>query len=172
MNRYLILPIVIPFLTAVLCLLLFRKPKLQRWIGVSGAGVLLVVALWLLLLVRNQGIQAVQIGNWPAPFGITLVADLFSAILIVLAGVLGLAVAVYSLESVDSQRQSFGYYPLMYFLLMGVCGAFLTGDLFNLYVWFEVMLMASFVLLALGGERGQMEGAIKYVTLNLLSSAI
>lgn len=172
MNRYLILPILIPLLTAVLCLLLFRKPKLQRWIGVSGAGVLLVVALWLLLLVRNQGIQAVQIGNWPAPFGITLVADLFSAILIVLAGVLGLAVAVYSLESVDSQRQSFGYYPLMHFLLVGVCGAFLTGDLFNLYVWFEVMLMASFVLLALGGERGQMEGAIKYVTLNLLSSAI
>lgn len=172
MNRYLVLPVLIPLLTAVLCLLLFRKPKLQRWIGVIGTGALLVVALWLLSYVRDRGIQAVQIGNWPAPFGITLVADVFSAVMIVLAGVLGLAVAVYSLESVDSQRQAYGYYPLMHFLLMGVCGAFLTGDLFNLYVWFEVMLMSSFVLLALGGERGQMEGAIKYVTLNLLSSAI
>lgn len=172
MNRFLILPILIPLLTAVICLLFFRKPKLQRWIGVIGAAALLLVSVWLLTFVRSEGIQAVQIGNWPAPFGITLVADLFSATMIALAGILGFAVAIYSLESVDSQRQAFGYYPLMHFLLMGVCGAFLTGDLFNLYVWFEVMLMASFVLLALGGERGQMEGAIKYVTLNLLSSAI
>ncbi len=172
MNRYLILPLLIPLVTAVLCLLFFRKPRIQRWIGVVGAGVLLAVSIWLLAFVWNQGIQAVQIGNWQAPFGITLVADLFSATMVVLAGVLGFAVAIYSLESIDDQRQAFGYYPLMHFLLMGVCGAFLTGDLFNLYVWFEVMLMSSFVLLALGGERGQMEGAIKYVTLNLISSAI
>jgi multicomponent Na+:H+ antiporter subunit D len=78
---------------------------------------------------------------------------------------------VYSFASIDVQRESFGYYPLLHILLMGVCGAFLTGDIFNLYVWFEVMLIASFVLLALGGERAQLEGAIKYVTLNLISSA-
>ncbi|GAB4480189.1 MAG: Na+/H+ antiporter subunit D [Anaerolineales bacterium] len=172
MAHYLVLPLVVPLLSGVLGLLSFRKPKLQRWIGVSGSAVLLVVALWLLKTIWDEGIQVIQIGNWPAPYGITLVADLFSGVMIVLASVLGLAVAIYSMESVDSQRQAFGYYPLMQFLLMGVCGAFLTGDLFNLYVWFEVMLMASFVLLALGGERGQMEGAIKYVTLNLISSAI
>jgi multicomponent Na+:H+ antiporter subunit D len=107
-----------------------------------------------------------------APFGITLVADLLSAIMVVLAGLMGLAVAVYSLASIDQQREAFGYYPLLHILLMGVCGAFLTGDIFNLYVWFEVMLIASFVLLALGSERPQIEGAIKYVTLNLMSSAI
>jgi multicomponent Na+:H+ antiporter subunit D len=72
----------------------------------------------------------------------------------------------------DVQREQFGYYPFFQILLMGVCGAFLTGDIFNLYVWFEVMLVASFVLMALGGERAQTEGAIKYVTLNLMSSAI
>ena len=72
----------------------------------------------------------------------------------------------------DRRREAFGYYPLVHALLLGVCGAFLTGDLFNLYVWFEVMLMASFVLLALGGERAQLHGAIKYVTLNLVSSAV
>jgi multicomponent Na+:H+ antiporter subunit D len=71
-----------------------------------------------------------------------------------------------------SNRESFGYYSFFHFLLMGVSGVFLTGDLFNLYVWFEVMLMASFVLLALGGEKSQLEGAIKYVTLNLISSAL
>ncbi len=92
--------------------------------------------------------------------------------MVLLAAVIGLAVAVYSLADLDEPRVRFGYYPLLQVLLMGVCGAFLTGDLFNLYVWFEVMLTASFVLLALGGGKAQMEGAIKYVTLNLLSSAI
>ncbi len=99
-------------------------------------------------------------------------ADLFSAIMVVLAGLIGLTVALYSIGSIDQAREAFGFHPLYHFLLMGVCGAFLTGDIFNLYVWFEVMLTASFVLLALGGERSQLEGAIKYVALNLFSSAL
>jgi multicomponent Na+:H+ antiporter subunit D len=81
-------------------------------------------------------------------------------------------VTLYSLISMDVRRASFGYYPLLLILLMGVCGAFLTGDLFNLYVWFEVLLMASFALLTLGGERGQIEGGFKYVTLNLIASTL
>jgi multicomponent Na+:H+ antiporter subunit D len=137
-----------------------------------GAAGLLGAALGLLVSVAQSGIQVVQLGNWPAPFGITLVADLFSAIMVVLAGLMGLMVAIYSLTTMDARREAFGYYPLLHILLLGVCGAFLTGDMFNLYVWFEVMLIASFVLLALGGERAQLEGAIKYVTLNLISSAL
>ena len=112
--------------------------------------------------------QVAQTGAWPAPFGITLVADLFSAIMVVLAGLVGLAVRPILPGDHGPGAGAFGYYPLVHVLLLGVCGAFLTGDLFNLYVWFEVMLMASFVLLALGGERPQMEGGIKYVTLNLV----
>jgi multicomponent Na+:H+ antiporter subunit D len=144
----------------------------QRLLGVAGAAVSLVVAVALLAEVDHRGIQAIQIGNWPAPFGITLVADLFAAIMIVLTALIGLAVAVYSLATMDAGREAFGYYPLLHLLLMGVSGAFLTGDIFNLYVAFEVMLMASFVLMALGGERAQLEGAVKYVTLNLVSSAL
>jgi Formate hydrogenlyase subunit 3/Multisubunit Na+/H+ antiporter, MnhD subunit len=72
----------------------------------------------------------------------------------------------------DPDREQFGYYAIFHILLMGVCGAFLTGDIFNLYVWFEVMLIASFVLMVLGGERAQLEGGIKYVTLNLMASAL
>jgi multicomponent Na+:H+ antiporter subunit D len=172
MDVLLVLPIVIPLGTAALTLLLRRYRVAQRVLGVAGAAALLGVALVLLAIVRRDGIQAVQIGGWPAPFGITFVADLFSAIMVVLAGLMGLAVAIYSLVNIDQRRITFGYYPLFHVLLMGVCGAFLTGDLFNLYVWFEVMLIASFVLLAFGGERPQMEGAIKYVALNLISSAI
>jgi multicomponent Na+:H+ antiporter subunit D len=172
MKWLLALPIIIPLLAAAVSLLVWRSRQLQRLLAIAGSLALFGSALLLLGLVADQGIQAVQMGNWPAPFGITLVADLFSAIMVTLAGFIGFAVTVYSIGSVDSRREAFGYYPLLLILLMGVCGAFLTGDLFNLFVWFEVMLMASFVLLGLGGERAQMEAAIKYVTLNLVSSAL
>jgi multicomponent Na+:H+ antiporter subunit D len=166
------LPIIIPLSTAAASLMVWQSRRLQRCPATAGTLALLASGLLLLRLVSENGIQAVQMGNWPAPFGITLVADQFSAIMVTLAGFMGSAVTVYSLASMDPEREAFGYYPLLLILLMGVCGAFLTGDLFNLYVWFEVMLMASFVLLVLGGEQAQMEGAIKYVTLNLLSSAM
>ena len=172
MNLLLILPLLIPLTAAALSMLAWRWRQAQRILGIVGTALLLVSGVMLLESVSDRGIQAAQIGGWPAPFGITVVADLFSSIMVVLAGLMGLSVAVYSLATIDRARERFGYYPLLHVLLMGVCGAFLTGDLFNLYVWFEVMLMASFVLMALGGERAQMEGAIKYVTINLIASAL
>lgn len=171
MKLLLILPVIIPLMTAIIALLLHRRRAVQRGLAVGGAIALLAAGLALLQLVWTNGIQAVQFGGWPAPYGITFVADLFSAIMVVLAGLLGLMVIIYSLATIDARREVYGYYALFHILLMGVCGAFLTGDLFNLYVWFEVLLIASFVLLALGGERGQLEGGIKYVTLNLVSSS-
>jgi multicomponent Na+:H+ antiporter subunit D len=172
MRGLLAAPILIPLVTAAVALLLWRSRAAQRVLGVLGAAALCAAAVRLLIAVGDGDILAAQAGGWPAPFGITLVADLLSAIMIALAALIGLAVAVFSLFSIDSGRESFGYWPLLHVLLMGVCGAFLSGDIFNLYVWFEVMLIASFVLLALGGEKPQLEGAIKYVTLNFLSSAI
>lgn len=171
MRLLLLLPVVIPFLTAILALLFNQRRAAQRALGVIGSVGLLVAGIMLLAVVWTRGIQVTQLGGWPAPYGITFVADLFSAIMVLLAGIMGLTVTVYSLVTIDAEREKYGYYPLVQILLMGVCGAFLTGDIFNLYVWFEVLLIASFVLLALGSERAQMEGAIKYVTLNLISSA-
>ncbi len=172
MGTLLVLPILIPFVTAALCLLAWRHWRLQRALGLVGAFALFCASAALLHRVRTEGIQAVQIAGWPAPYGISMVADLFSAMMVMITGIMGAVVAVYSAGTVDQARQSFGYYPLYHVLLMGVCGAFLTGDIFNLYVWFEVMLMASFVLLALGGGQGQIEGALKYVALNLMASAV
>jgi multicomponent Na+:H+ antiporter subunit D len=172
MSALVVLPILVPLGTAVACLMARRHRRLQRGLSVAGATVLLAVAAALLYSVSSEGIQVMHSGGWPAPFGITLVADLLAAIMVLLTGITGLAVAVYSLGSIDERREAHGFHTLYHVLLMGVCGAFLTGDLFNLYVSFEIMLMASFVLLTLGGERGQLEGGIKYVTLNLLSSAI
>lgn len=172
MNNLLLLPILIPFLTAVLATLFWTKREFQRRANLVGGVAHAIAGFALLALVWEDGIQVMQIGNWPAPFGITLVADLFSAIMVAVAGLMGLVVAIYSLGSIDERREAYGYYPLLHTLVMGVSGAFLTGDMFNLYVWFEVMLITSFVLMALGGQREQLEGALKYVTINLLSSAL
>jgi len=172
MNLLLVLPILIPMSAGTAALLAHNSRTAQRWLNVLGSAALLVVAVFLLVEVERNGILALQVGSWRAPFGITLVADLFSAIMVLLTGVVGFTTAIYSLATIDPLREKYGFHQLYQFLLMGVSGAFLTGDLFNLYVWFEVLLMSSFVLLTLGGERGQMEGAIKYVALNLMSSAL
>ena len=172
MSTLVVLPILLPLATAIACLATRRRRGLQRGLSVVGAAGLLASGVALLARVSSQGIQVMNGGGWPAPFGITLVADLLAAIMVLLTGVTGLAVGVYALGSIDERREAHGFHALYHLLLMGVSAAFLTGDLFNLYVSFEIMLMASFVLLALGGERGQLEGAVKYVTLNLISSAI
>jgi multicomponent Na+:H+ antiporter subunit D len=172
MNILLVLPLLIPLLSAALSLAAWRKPRLQAWLCVAATAALLGAALALLWIAWWGEVHTTQVGAWPAPYGITLVVDLFGAIMLVMAGLMGFAVAIYSLSSIDRQRAAFGYFVLYPVMLMGVCGAFLAGDLFNLFVWFEVMLMASFVLLALGGERRQLQGAIVYITLNLVASAI
>ena len=129
-------------------------------------------ALSLFIRVQQEGILVLQAGGWPAPFGITLVADLLASMLLVATGIVGVAVTGSSFAGVDPLREASGYHGLLQVLLMGVSGAFLTGDLFNLYVWFEVMLVASFVLMALHRTRAQIEGAFKYVTLNLIASSL
>ncbi|MDZ7702996.1 MAG: Na+/H+ antiporter subunit D [Trueperaceae bacterium] len=166
------LPIIVPLATAGLLFALQPVRHVQRVVSVASASVQLALAIMLLATVSQQGILAAQMGSWPAPFGITLVADHLSAIMVVITGIMGTAVAVYSLTDIDEGRERFGYHPFYHVLLAGISGAFLTGDLFNLYVWFEVLLIASFVLIALGGDRDQLEGGIKYVLLNLVSSSL
>lgn len=166
------LPILIPLFCGAMCIIGRRSSRVQRSAALLGSLALAVVSLWLLARVWSQGILVVEMGEWPAPFGIVLVADLLGAIMVVLTGITGFATAMFSLGTIGKAHSRYGYYPLMFLLLAGVNGAFLTGDIFNLYVWFEVMLVASFSMLILGGERAQMEGAIKYVTLNLVSSAL
>jgi multicomponent Na+:H+ antiporter subunit D len=172
MNLLLVAPILVPLTGAIVALVAWHRPRWHRVVGVTASMAHLVVAAVLLLAVTEHGVLVTQMGDWPAPFGITLVADLLSAIMVLLAALMGAAVAVYSLAWIDERREAFGYYVLFQALLAGVSGAFLTGDIFNLYVWFEVLLMTSFVLISLGGERAQIEGGLKYVALNLVASAL
>jgi multicomponent Na+:H+ antiporter subunit D len=164
--------LLVPFVSAVACLLAWRFPRAQGPLGVAGMAVLLANALRLLARVSESGILVVHFGNWPAPFGIVFVADLTAAIMVVISAIIGLAAAVYSLADIGPGHVRFGYFAFLHFMMVGVCGSFLTGDIFNMFVWFEVMLISSFVLMTLGGERPQMEGAVKYVVLNLLASSL
>lgn len=170
--RALVLPIIVPMGTAAIMLLTRRWSALQRWIGLAGAIALLASTVAVFGRVNGGGIQVLQISGWPAPFGITLVADLLSALLLVAVGIVAVAVSGAAFAGVDPRREAYGYHPLIQILLMGVSGAFLTGDFFNLYVWFEVMLVASFVLMALHRNRAQLDAAFKYVTINLIASSI
>jgi len=165
-------PILIPLLFAILSIFTWQRSKIQHILALVGTTLLLICSIYILQMVITQGIQVLQIGNWPAPFGISLVVDLFSAILLLVAAFISLVITIYARSGIDAPRIQYGFFPLFFFLMMGVNGAFITGDLFNLYVWFEVLLMASFVLIAYGGERPQIEGAIKYVILNLLASVL
>ncbi len=92
--------------------------------------------------------------------------------MVLLTALVSLAVGIYSAASLNVSRIKFGYFFIFHFLIMGLLGAFLTGDIFNLYVWFEVVIISSFILLTVGGKKMQMEGAIKYVTMNMLASVI
>jgi multicomponent Na+:H+ antiporter subunit D len=167
-----VLPILLPFFFGICSVLAWKSQQIQKILSLIGTLLIGVSAIWIFLDIQLVGIQSIQIGNWIPPFGISVVVDFFSAIMVVIASFVAISVAWYSQVGIDEKRARFGFYPLFFFLLMGVNGAFITGDLFNLYVWFEVMLMSSFVLIALGSERPQIEGAVKYLVLNMLSSTL
>ncbi len=172
MSWLLVAPILMPMATACLVFLAPADRTLRGQVSILGAGALTVLGAVLLFEVWLYGPIAGDMGSWPAPFGITLVADLFSALMVLTTGLAGLAVAVYALADIDHERAAGGFDSFFQMLLAGVVGALLTGDLFNLYVWFEVMLIASFALMTLGGDRRQLDGAVKYVAINLISTVL
>jgi multicomponent Na+:H+ antiporter subunit D len=175
--NWLAAPIVIPLFMAALGLALAplgqrQTVRAQQFLALVTTIVNLGIAIWLLYYTIVIGERLVlQMGGWAAPFGIAVVADGLSAILLTLAAILALATVLYAMGTLD-ERRNMHFYPLILFLLMGVNGAFLAGDLFNLYVFFEVLLMSSFVLLTLGGQSGQISGGIRYVVLNLMASLV
>jgi multicomponent Na+:H+ antiporter subunit D len=159
-------------LLAITMMFAWTHIRMQRYLSMAGSIVALIIAIFLFARVWQNGILTLQAGNWAAPFGITFVADTFAVTLVLLTAIAGLAVSVYSAGSVHNDRLRFGFLPVFHFLLLGLNGAFLTGDIFNLYVWFEIIIISSFVLITIGGEKKQLEGAVKYFTMNILASVI
>ncbi|MEM6490091.1 MAG: proton-conducting transporter membrane subunit [Pseudomonadota bacterium] len=163
-------PILLPLATAVLCFIL-RRHWVHRTLSLGSAVVLILIGATILITTLTaQAPLAAQMGGWAAPFGITLVADTLSGAMVTIAGIALLSAMVYATVEVGPETERHGFHALSHSMTAGVCGAFLTGDLFNLYVWYEVMLISSFGLLVVGGERRQIDGAVKYVALNLVGT--
>lgn len=171
MNHLLILPILLPAVVACVLTIAARKDMvLARVFGIGSSVCLLLLGGWLLALASDGEIRTYALGNWAAPFGIVLVLDRLSALMLVLTAGLAFFVLLYCINGCDRLGEHF--HPLMQFQLMGLNGAFLTGDLFNLFVFFEIMLMASFGLMVHGGGGRRMRAALQYVVVNLVGSSI
>jgi multicomponent K+:H+ antiporter subunit D len=166
-----VLPIVLPLIAGAAMLMLDeRRLAVKAAIGVVSACALLAAALMLVRLVDTAGTQVYRLGAWPSPFGIALVADRLSALMVALAGVLGLTATVFAIAR--WQREGPRVHALIQFLLMGVNGALLTGDLFNLFVFFEVLLAASYGLALHGSGAARVRAGLHYITINLVASLL
>ena len=171
-TNFILAPILMHMFTAIILLFFWQKVLIQKIISIVGNSIAFLLCVRLFDMTLTQGHLTLQLGGWQAPFGITFISDTLSAIMVLLTALVSLAVGIYSTASLNVSRIKYGYFFIFHFLIMGLLGAFLTGDIFNMYVWFEVVIISSFILLTVGGKKMQMEGAIKYVTMNMLASVI
>lgn len=165
-------PVLIPILGAALAAAAWGKERTQAIIGLTGLGAQFIASIALFAYVWSDGVVAMSMGGWQAPFGIALAADTLGAGFTLVGSLVGLIVAVHCIGSTDAEHRRAGFFPLLLALMAGVAGAFLTSDIFNLYVWFEVTLISSFGLIVLGGRREQIDGAVKYAFLNLIATTL
>lgn len=168
MSHWLILPILLPLFAGSLLLL----PLAERWQrGLSLLAALALIPLSLLLIrtAASGDLSVYALGNWAAPFGIVLMLDRLAALMLLATAVLGSAALIYALRGEDRLGKHF--HALFQFQLLGINGAFLTGDLFNLFVFFEILLIASYALLLHGGGAERVRSGLHYVILNLVGSA-
>ncbi|MDO3648875.1 Na+/H+ antiporter subunit D [Nocardia mangyaensis] len=170
------LPVLVPLLGAALTLIFGRRPRLQGMISLSALTTVLVISGLLLYLVDRDGTTAVQVGGWPTPIGITLVVDRLSAGMLLVSAFVLLLVSIYgagqNISDGDENQPTSIYRPTYLVLTAGVSMAFLAGDLFNLFVGFEILLAASFVLLTVGATEERIRAGIAYVMVSMLSSMI
>ncbi len=166
------LPIVLPLAGAALSILVGRSRAAQRAVGTTVLASLVAVAVVLVVQVDRHGMLVAEAGGWSGPFGITLVADRLSALLLVVAEIALFAVLVYAIGEPGAERNHVGFQSAYLVLAAGVAASLLTGDLFNLFVAFEMMLTASYVLLTLGGQREQVRSGMTYIVISLIASSL
>ncbi|MGC5050738.1 Na+/H+ antiporter subunit D [Micromonospora sp. DT48] len=176
MSTLVPLPVVLPLLGAAVTLLLGSRSSIQRTVSVGCLGANLAVAVVLLVQAHREGPLVMQIGGWPAPVGIVLVADQLAALMLVVSSAVTLCVLLYSIgqgqaETGESSPVAI-FHPTYLVLTAGVCNAFLAGDLFNLFVGFEMLLAASFVLITLNGTPLRIRTGSTYVVVNVLASTV
>jgi multicomponent K+:H+ antiporter subunit D len=171
LSHLLIAPLLLPLLTAVLLIFLSgRSLLLVRSLSLVSTSLLVALAFYLVHIANDGQIHLYALGNWMPPFGIVLVLDRLSALMLLVASVLALFCLAYAARGNDGPGDKF--HAMVQFLLLGVNGAFLTGDLFNLFVFFEVLLIASYALLLHGRGAERARAGLHYVVINLAGSAL
>ncbi|MCC0078444.1 MAG: monovalent cation/H+ antiporter subunit D [Rhodobacter sp.] len=172
MEHWIIAPIVVPAIVGPMIGLTMRHDRLlQRVAGLTSSAALVGLTLALLVAAANGTVESYELGSWPAPFGIVLVLDRLSAMMVALTAILGLVVLAYAVATGWDQRGR-NFHALYQFQLMGLFGAMLTGDIFNLFVFFEILLIASYGLMTHGGGRMRLRGGVQYVIFNLAGSTL
>jgi len=172
MTHWLIMPVVLPAILAPFIILAARYHMgIQRVFSVAGVLALIAIALGLAVQTSDGTVMLYQLGDWAAPFGIVLVGDRLSTMMVLLMAVLALFVLLYAIGSKWDERGRH-FHVLFQFQLMGIAGAFLTGDLFNLFVFFEVLLIASYGLMIHAGGNTRLRAGVQYVLFNLLGSTL
>jgi multicomponent Na+:H+ antiporter subunit D len=171
-TALLALPIGLPLLAAAVSILVGRWRRAQRVVALGALAAVAVVSVVLLVRVDAEGTAVAAAGGWPAPMGITLVADRLSAIMLVVASLMLVSVLVYAIGQPGAERHHVGFQSVYLMLAAGVNASFLTGDLFNLFVAIEVMLTSSYVLITLGGRLEQVRSGMTYVVISLLASGL
>ncbi|HJC60107.1 MAG TPA: Na+/H+ antiporter subunit D [Candidatus Dietzia intestinigallinarum] len=168
--------VLLPLLAAALCLVVSRRPRIQTLITVITLTGLLVISGILLVLTDSHGMHTVQVGGWDAPVGITLVADRLSAFMLCVAAVVLLTVIIYAVgqgvRDGDGDQPTSIFLPTYLALAAGLNAAFIAGDLFNLFVGFEILLAASYVLLTLGASQERVRAGVSYTVVSMVSSMV
>lgn len=171
MNHGLILPILLPmFAGSLLLLRSYLSLRAKRVLSLFVTWALLPISVWLLMQANSGQLQLYALGNWQAPFGIVLMLDRLAALMLVITAVLAGFAMLYAVRGDDERGPNF--HALFQFQLLGINGAFLTGDLFNLFVFFEILLIASYSLLVYGGGAQRVKTGVHYVVLNLVASSL
>ena len=172
MDALIPLPIMLPLLGAAVSILFGRYRYIQRFISLTVLAATTAASIALLVEADEHAVVVTQGGGWPAPLGITLVVDRLSGILLVVASLMLGIVLVYAIGDRGVERRHVGFHPAYLVLAAGVAGSFITGDLFNLFVSFEMMLAASYVLITMGASREQMRAGTTYVVVSLVASSL
>lgn len=168
----LILVVLVPFFTAIGLALLRGYPRLEKGVALAAAVGLTIYVFWLLHRVDTAGIQVTMLGGYLAPYGIAFVADRLACIMLCLSMTVGTVVLAYTCFTVTATQQRYFFYPFFHVLLLGVNWSFITGDLFNLFVAYEVMLIGSYGSMLVGGTRQQVRQTMMYVAVNLVGGAL
>lgn len=172
MNNLIVLPMVIPLLTAIFLVFFRKNIRLQRIGTMISLLINSSISIYILHRINVDGILRLDFGGWLPPFGIVFVADSFAMLLVAATNIVSSIIIIYAFYSIGKEREQLYFYTFVHFLIAGVNGSFLTGDLFNLFVTFEVMLLASYVLLTLGATKAQLIESLKYIAINVISSSL